>query len=489
VPASLTVSTAATAPKGAAQGTFVFTGKAGPELPASVSVPAAALAARGFEGKSGQVIVIPARGGTQILVGLGSAASFSPDVLRSAVAAMTRAAFSERALAISLFDGLPSRFDRAVLAQAATEAALLASYQFVAYRSKPAPRALSEVVLVGRSGRIVAAGIARAQLFCEAVIKTRDLVNEPPAGLTPQRFAELATQWCAQEGITCTVWDEDDLVRERCGGILGVARGSSEPPRLVRMEYRPAGSRGRIPTIALVGKGITFDSGGLSLKPSDSMIAMKSDMAGAGAVLSVFSVLARLAPSVRVVGYCCLSENMPGPNAYKLGDVLTARNGKTVEIHNTDAEGRIVLMDGLSLAAEEKPDAIIDVATLTGAQIVALGNEICAFLSNNDALSEQLRAAASASGEELWELPLFARYRKHIDSSIADMKNIGLPGQAGTIIGGIFLQEFVDGRPWTHVDIAGPSFGQVDDGIITKGGTGVLVRTLLELVESFVPPR
>ena len=490
MPLTLTVRVSTDSPRAAAIGIGVVAGKGGPELADGAAISAKVLAARGFEAKPGQVVAVPGRTGTHIYVGLGEAGALTLDSFRQAAANMVRAAFTEAMLATSLIDAAPSRFDRAAVAQAVVEGMLLASYQFSAYKSKPAARALSDVVLTGKGGRLVRAGVARGELVCDAVALNRDLVNEPPAGLTPRRLAEIAENVARENDVAITVWDEQDIERERLGGLHGVSIGSSEPPRLIKFVYQPpnVSARMKVPTIAIVGKGITFDSGGLSLKPSDGMITMKSDMSGAGAVVSVMSVIGRLQPACRVIGYCCVTENMPGAAAYKLGDVLTARNGKTVEIHNTDAEGRLVLMDGLSLAVEDKPDAIIDLATLTGAQIVALGNEITGLMGNNANFTEQVLDAAAAAGEEMWELPLPARYRRHLDSSIADMKNIGNPGQAGSSIAGLFLQEFVDGRPWVHLDIAGPSFTNADEGINTKGGTGSGVRTLIALLDSFRSP-
>jgi leucyl aminopeptidase len=489
MPATLSVELSTSAPKGAAFGTGIVIGRNGIELPAGLSVSVAGLAGRGFEGKVGQVVAIPARSGTQILVGLGPVGELTVEGFRSAAASMVRAAFTETRLATSLIESAPNKLDRAVVAQAVTEALLLASYTYTAHRSVVPPRALQGVTLVGRNSRAVTAAVEKGKLVSEAVLLTRDLVNEPPASMTPRILAGYAERAAAANGLALTIFDENDLDRERLGGLKAVSVGSAEPPRLVKMVYTPAGAPRNVPTIALVGKGVTFDSGGLSLKPSDGMLTMKCDMAGAALVISIMSIIARVAPACRVIGYCCITENMPSGTATKLGDVMVARNGKTVENHNTDAEGRLILMDGLSLAAEDKPDAIVDIATLTGAAIVALGNEITAVLGNNESFTAQMRAAAKAVGEEMWELPLFTRYRKHLDSNVADMKNIGNPGQAGSIIGGIFLQEFVDGRPWCHLDIAGPAFLNIDEGVVTKGGTGVMVRTLINLIETFERPK
>jgi leucyl aminopeptidase len=492
MPLTVEVSIAATAPKGAAIGIGVAVSKNGLDLPAAVNASATTLAARGFEGKLGQVAVIPGKSSTQILVGLGASSALSSESFRTIGAAMARASFGETVLATAVIDQAPAKLDRAAVAGAFAEGVLLASYQFNLYKTKPAPRALASVVITGRGGRIAANGVTRGSLVAEAVAVNRDLVNEPPRSLTPKIMADRAEELAAAGDIECVVWDEHDLLRERCGGMLGVSIGSDEPPRLIKFVYTPKGvkpGRNKIPTITLVGKGITFDSGGLSLKPSDGMITMKCDMSGAGLVMGIMSVVSRLAPTCRVIGYCCSSENMPGPLATKLGDILTARNGKTVEIHNTDAEGRLVLMDGLSLAAEEKPDAIIDIATLTGAAIAALGLDTTAVMCNNSDLRDQIFSASRRTGEDVWELPLPAKYRKQLDSMIADMKNIGNGGQAGSSVAGLFLQEFVDGRPWAHLDIAGPAFGSADEGIATRGGSGVMVRTLIDVITNFSAPK
>jgi leucyl aminopeptidase len=479
MPLALSVQLAADAPRGAAIGVGVFATSKGPQLPPGVNLSAAVLKGRGFDAKLGQTLAVPGRGGTQILVGLGDAGSLSVDSFRTAAAALARAGYSETVLATSLIDSAPTRLDRALVAQAVTEGLLLAT-----------ARALTTVVLTGRRGRIAAEGVAKGQLVSEGVALNRDLVNEPAMTLTPRHFADLAATIGAASGIDVVVWDETDIERERLGGMRAVSLGSDEPPRFVKMTYTPknAAKGKKIPTLALVGKGITFDSGGLSLKPNDGMLTMKCDMSGAGAVLGVMSIISRLAPACRVVGYLCITENMPGPSAFKLLDVLTARNGKTVEIYNTDAEGRLVLMDGLSLAVEDKADAIIDLATLTGAAIVALGNDMCALLCNSPSFRSQILDASDRAGEDMWHLPLHKKYRKHLDSPIADLKNIGLPMQAGTIVAGLFLEEFVDGKPWAHLDIAGPAFTSGDEGLITRGGTGFGVRTLVETIMNFKVP-
>jgi leucyl aminopeptidase len=281
------------------------------------------------------------------------------------------------------------------------------------------------------------------------------------------------------------VLDEKKAEKAGLGGLLGVGKGSDNPPRMVKLIYTPAGrSRGHV---ALVGKGITFDSGGLSIKPGEGMMTMKIDMSGAAAVLATMTVLPALAVPVQVTAYLCLAENMLSGRATRPGDVLRIKNGTTVEVLNTDAEGRLVLADGLSLAVGDDPDAIVDLATLTGACMVALGARIAGLMGNHDAWRDQVRAAADRAGEPVWPLPLPTEYRKELESEIADLKNIG-GRYGGALTAGLFLQEFVDGRPWVHLDIAGPARSESDDGYIPKGGSGFGVRTLVELLSTYRKP-
>jgi leucyl aminopeptidase len=325
----------------------------------------------------------------------------------------------------------------------------------------------------------------------EAVYLARDLGNTPASDLPPRRLADEAAAAAEGAGLLVEVFDAERISTERLGGLLAVARGSSEEPRLVKLTYEPPENlarrdgAGRVPTVILVGKGITFDSGGLSLKTPDGMVDMKTDMCGAADVIAALSCCPAFEVGVRVVGIAPVTENMPGGRATKPGDVMTARNGKTVEIVNTDAEGRLILADALSLAAEEEPDAIVDLATLTGACIVALGDKVAGLMGNDSRLLAAIEAAAGRAGEAVWRLPLPADYRRDIDSPIADMKNRGKPPNAGALVAGLLLQEFVGERPWAHLDIAGPSSSDDDRLDSPRGATGFGVRTLLELLDSF----
>jgi leucyl aminopeptidase len=321
--------------------------------------------------------------------------------------------------------------------------------------------------------------ITEGRVQGEAVALARRLVNEPPSEIYPESFAAEAQRVASASGFECEVWDDKRLADERCNALLAVARGSTRPARLVILTYR-GGKPGDAP-LALVGKGVTFDSGGLSIKPSDGMKTMKCDMAGAATVLATLQAIAQLKLPVNVIGLCGLVENMLGGGSYKLGDVLTARSGKTIEVLNTDAEGRIVLADVLDVAVQHNPAKIIDLATLTGACVVALGNDVTGVMSNNDAWQAEVIAAAKAAGEPCWPLPMFAEYTENIRSEVADIKNVGDGRWGGAIAAAKFLEEFVAGKPWVHLDIAGPAFLEGSRPWQDGGGTGVFVRTLIGL--------
>jgi leucyl aminopeptidase len=294
-------------------------------------------------------------------------------------------------------------------------------------------------------------------------------------------IAAKAVELAPEAGLTVEVFNRDQLEAMGCGGMIGVNRGSTEPPRMVKLTYTP---RNPVGHLALVGKGVMFDSGGLSLKTNEGMIAMKLDMSGAAAVLGTMTSLKALKCKAKVTGYLMCTDNMPSGSALKVGDVLTFRNGKTAEIQNTDAEGRLVLADGLSLAAEEQPDAIVDIATLTGACMGALGLKIAGVVGNNQPLVEQLNEASRRTDELIWQLPLHQGYRKLLDSNVADMRNIGGP-YAGVTTSSLFLSEFVGEVPWAHLDIAGPMSADGDDGWLSRGATGFGTRLLIDLATNF----
>lgn len=322
--------------------------------------------------------------------------------------------------------------------------------------------------------------VLRGEVVGHAVNLARDLANTPPSEKSPTGLAARAREAAESAGLSVVVWDEAKIREERFGGLLGVAAGSEQPPAFVILEHRKGGDS---PTMAMVGKGVTFDSGGLSLKPSASMEDMKSDMTGAAVVLATMTAIARLGIEANVVGYLVMSENMVNGRAMKLGDVLTMRNGKTVEILNTDAEGRLILADALSYAAEQEPSGILDLATLTGACIVALGTKVAGLFANHDAFASDVIRASSQTGERVWRLPLDDDYRELIKSHVADLKNVG--GKwGGAITAAKFLEEFVAGRPWVHLDIAGPSWADSESPSRDAGGTGCFVRTLVALIET-----
>ena len=440
------------------------------------------LAERGFEGRPGETLAIPADDGTTVVaIGMGDSGKVDADALRRAAAALVKAAWKDTRVATTLLDAAPAHVDRARVAQTIAEGAAMASYRFTRYKSDGRPCRIESLVVVGTGGAGVRAGLERGARVGDAVCWARDVSNEPAGALTPRRFAELASDLGSGEGLAVTVLDEVAIANEGLGGLLGVSRGSDEPPRLIELVYEPPGARA---TIALVGKGITFDSGGLSLKSADGMETMKTDMSGAAAVIAAMSVLPALAPNVKVIGLAPTTENMPGGRAIKPGDVLKIRNGTTVEVLNTDAEGRLVLADALSLAVEAGADAIVDIATLTGGVQVALGKKIAGLMGNDDALMARVRKAADRAGEPVWPLPLPDDYRRMIDSDVADIKNTA--GRwASALTAGLFLREFVGTVPWAHLDIAGPARADSDDGYTPKGPTGFGVRTLVELVSSF----
>tara|TARA_R110002049_G_scaffold4601_5_gene32353 strand:+ start:495836 stop:497362 length:1527 start_codon:yes stop_codon:yes gene_type:complete len=322
--------------------------------------------------------------------------------------------------------------------------------------------------------------LQRGRVIGDAINQTRRLVNEPPAVIYPESFAARATALADDAGLTIETWDEKKLDEEGCRAILAVGRGSTRPPRLVIMRHDGGGSE---PPIALVGKGVTFDSGGLSLKPSEGMVAMKCDMAGAATVVGAMLALKRLGVKRNVIGLCGLAENMVSGDSYKLGDVIETRSGKTIEIMNTDAEGRVVLADTLDVAIQFQPSAMIDLATLTGASLVALGTEVAALMTNNSALCDEVIRVADNEGERVWQLPMHRFYNEQIKSKVADIKNTGEGRFGGAITAAKFLENFVGDVPWLHMDIAGPAFSDQPKPHRDAGATGVMVRTLVRWIE------
>ncbi|MEM9517582.1 MAG: leucyl aminopeptidase, partial [Actinomycetota bacterium] len=424
-------------------------------VPRALGVNRAGLEANGFKGAVGETLAVPNGDAVAIAVGIGDAAEVTTTTLRNAAAAFGRAASVHRSLATNLadVDGVAP----AAAGQAVTEGVLLASYRYVGLKNdtKSGSRLAALTLTAGAKRRdAVGDGAARGQVIATAGALARELANTPPTYLNAKDIADRAVAIGADTGLTVEVFNADDLEQMGCGGLLGVNRGSTEPPRMVKITYTPRRPNGHL---ILVGKGVMYDSGGISLKPSDGMHqVMKMDMSGAAAVLAAMSTLPALRGRTKVTAFLMCTDNMPSGSALKLGDVLTMRNGKTVEIHNTDAEGRLVMADALSLAVEEAPDAIVDIATLTGSALGALGPEVAALIGSNQSFIDQVKASGDAVDEPLWQLPLErSRYRKMLDSVVADMRNIGGP-YAGAITASIFLSEFTGDVPWAHLDIAGP---------------------------------
>jgi leucyl aminopeptidase len=449
------------------------------------------LTGNGFEAKPGQTIALPvtnggASAGSVTLVGMGPRDQVTVETLRRAAAAAVRRASKAGSLATTLVDARPESMSAAEAAQAVAEGLVLGSYEFLKYKPGGKPAPLQKVTVLGSTAAAVKDALARGTAIAEAVNLARDLVNEPGGALNAVDFAAVATRVGRASGLKVTVLDEAAIKRLKLGGLLGVNRGSANAPRFVKLEYTPTGRRSG--NVALVGKGITFDSGGLSLKTADGMETMKTDMSGAAAVLATMSVLKDVGSRVHVTGYIPLTDNMPSGTAIKPGDVLRIRNGKTVEVLNTDAEGRLVLADALSLAVEDGPEAIVDLATLTGAVTIALGMEIAGLFASHDGWGRQVQDAATRAGESVWPLPLPESYRPQITSDVADIRNTGNTRGGGAITAALFLKEFAGDIPWVHLDIAGTARAGGDGPYNRKGGTGFGVRTLVELLAHYERP-
>ena len=447
----------------------------------------------GFEGKLGEWLVLPTFGKCKAkkvaLIGLGEKQAFDLDAVRKVGAWIARRGRDGKSkTVVTVLHGagvanLPAR----EVAGALTEGLRLGSYRFHAYKGKPKKESELREVILMEQDRIKAAaamrGQAEAEALSSATLLARDLVNTPSADMTPAKMVEIAKS-LAKSGsrITAKVLDATKMERMGMQAALAVGRGSIHPPIGIHLVYHPKGKAKR--KIVLVGKAVTFDSGGLSLKPADGMMTMKIDMAGAASVIGLFQALPALAPQVEVHGIFLAVENMPSGQAYRPGDVVKAMNGTTIEVLNTDAEGRVTLADALSYATTLKPDAIIDLATLTGACVVALGEEIAAVMSNDRKLTERLLQAAQTTGEPLWELPLFQPYQDLIKSKVGDLKNIG-GRSAGAITAGLFLSHFVNKISWAHLDIAGPSYAEKETRPdMPFGGTGYGVRLLARYLQA-----
>jgi len=443
----------------------------------------------GMTGAEGEAVKIPAPAGIHaglvLAVGLGDAADdngYDAEALRRAAGVAARAVVGAGVVALAL----PARTAEAV--EAVATGGLLGAYAFTAYRTsdRSAAPVRELAILAGRDGRPEAEAVRRAGVLGQEVNRARDLVNTPANDLYPESFAAIVESAGREQGLAVEVLDAQALTAGAFGGILGVGQGSARPPRLVRIAHTHPEATA---SLAFVGKGITYDSGGISLKPVGANEIMKRDMAGAAAVFAAVLAAARLGLRVNVTGWLALAENMPSGSAVRPGDVLRMYGGRTVEVLNTDAEGRLVLADALVRAGEERPDAIVDVATLTAAMRYGLGNHLFGVMSNDDAFRDRILAAAGRAGERAWPMPLPTELRKSLDSRVADIANYG-ERMGGGLVAGLFLQEFVPtGIPWTHLDIAGPAFHEGEPyGYTPNGGTGCAVRTLVRLAEDTARP-
>jgi leucyl aminopeptidase len=444
-----------------------------------------------LKGKRGETLLVPNTGnlGVQadsvLLVGMGERRSADADAVRRAIGKVAPQLSKRTSVATTLPQAGGRAAEDAV--QATVEGLLLGSYRFTRYKSgtdgdAPQTPALQTVTVLGVprwDARAMKAAVARGEVVSDAVAWARDLVNTPAIDCTPDYLARQAQAMAEEVGLECRIWNEAELKKGGFGGILGVGAGSANPPRLIELAYR-GGPKTAAP-VALTGKGISFDSGGLSIKPSEGMEWMKGDMGGAASILGTMKAIARLKPKVNVIAAIPSAENMPSGTAIRPGDVLHHRGGKTSEVLNTDAEGRLVLADALAYLTEQGPRAIVDTATLTGACMIALGEEIFGVIGNDRGLIRDVLSAAGAAGEPAWELPLHRSYRRLIDSEVADFKNVG-KRYGGAITAALFLSEFVGDTPWVHLDIAGPAFAQKAMDYCPKGGTGVPVRALVRYV-------
>ncbi len=443
------------------------------------------LASLGVTGKSGDVVKIPTSGviGAPLLILVGVGAAPTALDVRRAAGAAARSATNAASVALALPATSPE------LIAAVTEGFLLGGYSFTEFKSAQSPEAVAEIVVLSPVARRKEAitAFAETQVVAQAVATTRDWVNMPPGDFTPPAFADAVVEagkahTRGRHKVSIKVLEEKQLAELGCGGILGVGLGSSAPPRLVELTYSPKGARQHL---ALVGKGITFDSGGLTIKPGAGMGEMKSDMAGAAAVIQATFAIANLGLPLKVTTHAAMAENMLSGSAMRPGDVLTMSDGTTVEVLNTDAEGRLVLADAMVRATAQHPDVIVDVATLTGHMVVALGSQIAGVMGD-DAVVQQVLAASETAGEHSWPLPIPEHMKDRIHSSkIADLSQHDWIRWGGGIFAGAFLREFTSGIPWAHVDIAGPAYNSGGpSGHLTPGGTGVGVTTLVQLART-----
>ena len=444
------------------------------------------IAKEGFDGKFGKMYLLPTYGKIAaekvLLVGLGKNKDFTPNRLRELSAKIIKKCkkTGNAKKVISVLHGAGiGGYDPEVSARMITEGTLIGAYSFDKYKSEKSNKKVDEFVIVDmveENCKKAKAGVKKGKIIASAMNFARDLANEQPSYATPTKLAEIAQ---GLKDVEVNVYDKEEIEKMGMGAFLGVARGSSQPPKFIHMHYKGSNQKLIQRKIAIIGKGICFDSGGLDLKPPSSMLNMKDDMSAAAAVLGIMSVLKDLKPNCEVHGIIAACENMPGCSAYKPGDILTAKNGKTIEVDNTDAEGRLTLADALCYACELDVDEVIDLATLTGACVVALGTAASGIMGNHQPTIDKLIKCANSGGEKMWQLPMFDEYKESLQSDIADMKNTG-SRMGGAQIAGIFLQNFVKKVHWAHIDIAGTAYiDKPQNEIMCKGATGAGVRTLI----------
>jgi leucyl aminopeptidase len=466
---------------------------------------AKALASGEFKATPGETLLLHSPYGLKaerlLIVGLGKAKSLSVDEVRKGAGTAVRAAKPRgvRAMAIAFpedhalsdehLDSLPCVWT----ARALVEGAELAEMDYDTYKSDRKDQSIQTVTVIAKEAEKTTRlelqqGLEEGLIVAEAQNFTRSLVNEPGNVLTPTVLGQRAAIMCAEVGLKCEVYSTKKLHELKMGAFWAVAQGSAEPPALIVMTYEPPnGSRDGRPVLGLVGKGITFDTGGISIKPAEGMDKMKYDMAGGAAMIGAMRAIAQLKPDVKVIGVVCSAENMPDGKAFKPGDVVTAMSGKTIEVVNTDAEGRLVLADGLHYAKTLGCTHLIDAATLTGACVVALGILNAGVFSNDEATWEKFHSVEGVAGEKFWRLPCTDDYREHINSQIADMMNTGVNRWGGAISAAMFLKEFAEDTPWVHLDIAGCAWNDERKPWVARGPTGIAVRSIIEWVRSYSP--
>ncbi|MBN2187269.1 MAG: leucyl aminopeptidase [Dehalococcoidia bacterium] len=441
-----------------------------------------------IKGKFGEVAVVHTLGKLPsrivAVAGLGKRQDFTVEKMRGAAGGFCRSLRKLNCHKVAtILHGAGDEIELEVLVEAIAEGSLLGLYSFNQYKN-PGYQDIEEMLIVEEDESKILAlerGVRKGKIMAESTALARDMVNEPSNYMTPTRMSELAKEIADKHALKFKAFDSEDMKSMGMGGLLGVAKGSNEPPKLITLSYK--GDEQSDSAIGFIGKGVTFDSGGISIKPSEHMEEMKDDMAGGAAVMAALKAIAELKPKVNVTAIVPATENLPSGTALKPGDILKAMNGKTIEVINTDAEGRLILADALSYAVEQKLSPLVDLATLTGACRVALGTGYSGVFSNNQQLADKVLGAAAKTGEKLWQMPVPEEYKEQIKSEIADIKNTG-DRYGGAITAALFLAEFVGDTPWVHLDIAGPASSNKESGYIVKGATGVGVRTLVELALS-----